>query len=80
MELTRRVYRKLKLIYGNIARTLNLASFRRCASGLVERWVRFTPLYRRRQIRAIRELQDEMFKKMESDLRKRYSGRQKQQQ
>jgi len=40
MELTRRVYRRLRLICGNIARTLNPASFKHRVSGLVERWVR----------------------------------------
>ena len=39
MKLTCRVYRKLKLIYGNIAKTLNPVRFRRSVSGLVERWV-----------------------------------------
>ena len=39
MKLTSRVYRKLKLICGNIARTLNPAHFRRRVSGLVERLV-----------------------------------------
>ena len=40
MELTCRVYRRLRLIYGNIAKTLNPAQFRRSISGLVERLVR----------------------------------------
>ena len=44
MELTSRVYRRLKLICGNIARTVTPASFRRCVSGLVERWVMHKPL------------------------------------
>jgi len=39
MKLTCRVYRKLRLICGNIARTLNPAQFRRSVSGLVERLV-----------------------------------------
>ena len=44
MELTCRVYRRLRLICGNIARTLNPASFRHSVSGLVERLViKFSP-------------------------------------
>ena len=39
MELTSRVYRRLRLICGNIAKILTPASFRRSVSGLVERWV-----------------------------------------
>ena len=51
MELTRRVYRRLRLICGNIAKTLNPASFRRRVSGLVERLVRLVPIKRRSTIK-----------------------------
>ena len=35
--------RKLKLIYGNIAKTLNSANLNRVVSGRVQRWVRVNP-------------------------------------
>ena len=39
MKLTCRALRRLKLIYGNIAETLNPAKFKRRVSGLVQRLV-----------------------------------------